>query len=551
MRTTILQKLFLVAVLLFTIVKHAQAFTLSPTVEAITIPSVGSAFQTVNFDNIYTTAVPVCTYNLPSAANPPAVVRIQSIGTTSMQIRLQQPRNSATVTAGPVYCLVAELGVNLLPDGRRIEARTVVATTTHGKFAPLGFGTGSPATMQNVSGLFSGFTNAIGLGQVISYNDANFSVFHQNDCEDRRNPSFQSGFGDGICITKLIAEDAGVTTRSNETMGIIVIERGTGSYEGIAYEAARGADTIRGTGNGVVNYTLSGSFEFAVGTLTATDGGDGGWAVFLGGSPVGGTTLGLATEEDTLNDGERNHTTEQVDYFVVRRLPVFTASKTVDRSSIAQTLTLNYDIVLENTGQLDQTGVAVTDTLPDGSGGVVSGPTESLTVDGIFEVGETWTYTISYVVTPADILAGTDLVNDIAVTTTEYTAESQPDETASATTTIVPGNPTVSVTKEASASGFITGNILEAPVGTLITYTYVVTNTGNQFLSNVSLSDVHGGSGPTPAPANESLTGDNDVAGDSTDGTPNDGVWDTLAPLDEVTFTATYTVTQNDVDTLQ
>ena len=99
-------------------VAEAFSFTLSSTVEAITVPSVGGAFQTVNFENSYTNAVPVCTYNLPASSSPPAVVRIQSIGATSMQIRLQQPQNSATVGAGSVFCLVAELGVNLLSYGR-------------------------------------------------------------------------------------------------------------------------------------------------------------------------------------------------------------------------------------------------------------------------------------------------------------------------------------------------------------------------------------------------------------------------------------------------
>ena len=88
-------------------------------------------------------------------------------------------------------------------------------------------------------------------------------------------------------------------------------------------------------------------------------------------------------------------------------------------------------------------------------------------------------------------------------------------------------------------------------VGELITYTYVVTNTGNTTLSNVSLNDVHGGSGLAPVPTNESLSVDNNTTGDSTDGAANNGVWDTLGSGDEITFTGTYTVTQNDIDTLQ
>ncbi len=516
----------------------AYAFTLSSSVEAITIPTVGGSFQTVSFENTYTNAVPTCTYNLPSAAAPPAVVRIQSVGSSSMQVRLQQPRNSSTVTSGSVFCLVAEEGANILPDGRRIEARRVVSTVTHGRNVPLG---NNSATMQNVSGSFSGFTTPTVLGQVMTFNDSDFSFFHANDCESSGNPPYFSNFADGICVTKMVAEDT--TTRSNETLGIIVIESGSGNYEGVSYTAALGANSIVGVDNGGASYGLGGAFEFAAATLSGLNGNNGGWAVFLGAGAVGGTALSLAVDEDQLQDGERSHIEENVAYFAVRRLPVFIATKTVDRTEIAETLTLNYEIVLENTGQLDQTGVVVDDTLPDGSTGSVSGPVESITADSIFEAGETWTYTISYPVTAGDISAGSDLINNVSVVTDQYTSESIADVTASATTTIVPGNPSITVTKTASTD-------TNVPVGVSVTYTYVVANTGNQFISNITLDEAHGGSGATPVPTNETLSTDNGVINDSNDASV-DGSWDSLAPGDEITFTATYIVTQNDIDTLQ
>lgn len=51
------------------------------------------------------------------------------------------------------------------------------------------------------------------------------------------------------------------------------------------------------------------------------DGGNGGWAVLNGGSPVAPTTLQLAIDEDQVNDTERAHTTEQVAYFVIDSPP--------------------------------------------------------------------------------------------------------------------------------------------------------------------------------------------------------------------------------------
>ena len=56
--------------------------------------------------------------------------------------------------------------------------------------------------------------------------------------------------------------------------------------------------------------------------------------------------------------------------------------------------------------------------------------------------------------------------------------------------------------------------------------------------------------GPAPVPSNEALTTDNGAIGDSTD-TTIDGIWEVLAPGDEISLTAQYVVTQADVDNLQ
>jgi large repetitive protein len=87
--------------------------------------------------------------------------------------------------------------------------------------------------------------------------------------------------------------------------------------------------------------------------------------------------------------------------------------------------------------------------------------------------------------------------------------------------------------------------------GQVVTYTYTVTNSGNATLQNISLNDVHNGSGTPPVPGNETLLTDNGTLGDTTDTAPADGVWSVLAPGDVITFTSTYTVTQHDVDTKQ
>lgn len=105
-------------------------------------------------------------------------------------------------------------------------------------------------------------------------------------------------------------------------------------------------------------------------------------------------------------------------------------------------------------------------------------------------------------------------------------------------------NPNLAMTKVADDDSFVT-------VGQVVTYTYTVTNIGDMNVRGVSISDSHNGSGLPPVPGDETLLTDNGIAGDSTDASANDGVWDLLAPLDVVTFTGTYTVQQEDIDNLQ
>lgn len=115
---------------------------------------------------------------------------------------------------------------------------------------------------------------------------------------------------------------------------------------------------------------------------------------------------------------------------------------------------------------------------------------------------------------------------------------------ASVQVNVVPAAPALVVTKVASPD-------VNVAAGTVVTYTYTVRNSGNQVMSNISLNDVHTGSGPAPVPGNEILTTDAGAQNDSTNGTLNDGQWLTLAPGDVITLTATYIITQSDVDTQQ
>ena len=70
-------------------------------------------------------------------------------------------------------------------------------------------------------------------------------------------------------------------------------------------------------------------------------------------------------------------------------------------------------------------------------------------------------------------------------------------------------------------------------------------------MTGIGVNDTHNGTNGALSPSNETLSNDVGPANDSTDATSANGTWDTLAPGDTVTFSATYTVNQTDVDTLQ
>ncbi|MGL4490940.1 MAG: DUF7507 domain-containing protein [Rhizobiaceae bacterium] len=143
-------------------------------------------------------------------------------------------------------------------------------------------------------------------------------------------------------------------------------------------------------------------------------------------------------------------------------------------------------------------------------------------------------------------------VSNIAVSAGTYTFEILMDNFHNvdlASLDFVPATYALEIDKSADKTGPLVA-------GELVTYTYSVRNSGNWVLNNVNIADVHGGSGTLPAPGSEALVTDVAPAGDTTDpaiALPSaaDGSFNAVGPGDTVKFTATYAVTQTDVDLLQ
>lgn len=161
---------------------------------------------------------------------------------------------------------------------------------------------------------------------------------------------------------------------------------------------------------------------------------------------------------------------------------------------------------------------------------------------GAFKKALTLTAVISWAFATQINSAHADIENT-AIANGDYDSVTISSNPSSASVPVVTSNLHMLVTKTADKTSNVNA-------GELITYTYTVTNDGNVTIKNLTLADVQNAAGPAPVPGSELLT-DNPPNGNSTDATANDGTWDSLAPGDKLTFTATYTVKQSDVDNLQ
>ena len=166
------------------------------------------------------------------------------------------------------------------------------------------------------------YNNPVVLGQVMSNNDPDWSVFWCQGTSRTAPPS-----GSVLRTGKTVCEDTDVT-RADESIGFIVIEAGHGTIAGVDFEALVGSDTVRGvTDSPPYTYSFSNSFvsapQIAVTTLAGMDGGNGGWAYGHGANQATTTKLYLSIDEDQVNDSERNHTTEQVGYMVFETAAVY------------------------------------------------------------------------------------------------------------------------------------------------------------------------------------------------------------------------------------
>lgn len=290
------------------------------------------------------------------------------------------------------------------------------------------------------------------------------------------------------------------------------------------------------------------AYAAIVNTVTATGTAPGG--------PAGGVTA---------NDGESVDVADDTPQIAIVKTFTFAPGGDINNDgnvdpgdivAYTYTVTNNGNVTLQNVALADAhdgVGAALTIVTPTSvttdagtaPAGTLNDSSDTGSADNDWDTlgpGDVITFTSTYTVVPGDLAATTSNDGDI-------------DSTVTATGNYNPGsgNTVVSANSSVAVPLAITPNLQVAKVaddttnvvaGQLITYTYTVTNNGNVPISNVALADTHNGTAGALVPAFQSFT--------TNTGSTNTGNTITvLQPGDVAIYTASYTVTQNDIDTRQ
>ncbi|WP_420367201.1 DUF7507 domain-containing protein [Curtobacterium sp. L1-20] len=202
--------------------------------------------------------------------------------------------------------------------------------------------------------------------------------------------------------------------------------------------------------------------------------------------------------------------------------PAITVAKTASASKATEAgQKITYSFKVTNTGNVTLRNVTVDEGDFSGTGQLsdVVCPEPTL-ASGVAE-----TCTATYTVTQADIDNGGSITNTATATGTPPGDDTPPVSPPSTSTVPVDQSPSMTVVKSASPT-----DRASYKVGEVVTYSFVVTNTGNVTITDPTIDDSKfSGTGelsPITCPANSA----------------------TMAPAAQITCTATYTVTQADVD---
>jgi hypothetical protein len=268
------------------------------------LDDVGGTWETVLLPESYNDPVIVASVQYDASLEPDAVVRIRNVNGARFDLRVQNPGGIPLAGAYTVHWVVAEAGVYTeAVHGIRMEAVKTTSARTDGKAV------GWVGEEQDYR---QAYAAPVVVGQVMSANDPLWSVFWARGAMDRHVPS-----GNALWVGKHVGEDT-VTTRADETLGYFVIEAGSGSVDGLAFDAGLTPAIILGTSNRppyLVDQSLDAP-DTGVVSAAGMRGPDGGWPILYGIDPFANGQIGLAIEEDRIADPESYHGSEAAGYLV-------------------------------------------------------------------------------------------------------------------------------------------------------------------------------------------------------------------------------------------
>ena len=260
-----------------------------------------NGWQTVTFCNREYEDMVVVGTPVYQSTNRPMVVRIQNaMAGDTFEFFVQDTNSGAPVADIPVHFFVVEAGVyNFVDHGVTMEALKFDSTVTDRR----GSWVAQPRPYANA------YTQPVVVGQVMTFNDPDWSVFWEHGGTRATPP------GTNLFVGKHVGQDPD-TTRADETLGYVVFEEGAGSINGLPYYAALGPDIVVGMLNGAPNtYALPGDIaNYVVATKATEAGGNGAWVVAYGPEPLRPNEIDFGLDEYNLAD--RRHTTEQVAHVV-------------------------------------------------------------------------------------------------------------------------------------------------------------------------------------------------------------------------------------------
>ncbi|MUU77742.1 DUF7507 domain-containing protein, partial [Winogradskyella endarachnes] len=225
---------------------------------------------------------------------------------------------------------------------------------------------------------------------------------------------------------------------------------------------------------------------------------------------------------------------------------VKTFSITNDISPVGASLDdeITYTITVTNTGNVTLDNVMIVDTFTDldgnplvfVSGPIFESPSSQGSLEGVLLVGETATYTATYIIEQNAIEAGGfqnsvvasgDSPNDVTVSDVSDDGDDSDGNTENDPTVItITADPEISLIKTIEPLEDTNGDGIIGGLDDVINYIFIVENTGNLTLTNIVIED--------------NLPGLNLVGGPITELLPGE--------IDSTTYTATYTITQADLD---